>query len=144
MNFNGLLFQFGSYEFPQKYIKIESYDSLPNQRQSLDGYTDANGDTHMNNLSHVKSQISFTTRELTGEEMAEIMHNITSNYVNAKERSAMCVYYDNEYDRYVTGDMYLDQSLKLPIKRLSKDGKKIEKYKEVTWTFIEKGRNLGV
>jgi hypothetical protein len=75
---------------------------------------------------------------MSGDAMREIMRNITSNYVNVKERNAASIYYDDENDKYGQGDFYLDQSLKFNPKQLSQDGKTIEKYGEMTWTFIEK------
>lgn len=138
MAFSGYLLKFGKYTFPLKYIKEKTYKSKPNQRQNLNAYTDANGVTHTNPLKHTKSFISFTTLAMSGKEMDSIMENIVKNYIKYEDRNANCTYYDTENNTYKTGEFYLEQSLEFAIDKLSRDGKTIEQYGEMQWTFTEK------
>ena len=55
MAYSGYLFKFGNYTFPNKYILWDTFETNPNQRQDLDSYTDANGLTHRNAISHTKT-----------------------------------------------------------------------------------------
>lgn len=129
------LFQFGSFEFPEKYIKFDSVDIAPNQRQDLDSYTDGYGVTHRNALAHGKTEIKFTTIEMSGQAMKSIMAGITQNYQNYNERDAQCSYCDPESGTNKTGHFYLDPSLRFRVKK--RRGTEVEKYGEMEWTFIE-------
>lgn len=125
------LFKFGTYTFPDTYIKEGGYDIKPNQRQDLDSYTDNNGLTHRNALQHSKTQIVITTRKLSWDEVADIMTNLVANYIKDRERDANCTYFDTEYFRMSTGHFYLDPSQSTKINCVGKN------YEELTFTFVE-------
>ncbi len=137
MAFNGTLFKFRDFKFPNEHIRLDTFKVKPNQRQNLDAYTDGNGVTHLNALNHSKTQVTFTTNSMDNASFRHIMDNIVKNYSNDRERSALCTYYDPEYDRYGTGKMYLDPSVEFTMKKLTEDGKNIERYGEISWLFIE-------
>lgn len=130
-----VLFQFGNFKFPDKYIKWDTFDIAPNQRQDLDSYTDGYGVTQRNALAHTKTQVSFTTLAMSGAEMDSIIFGLASNYINYNERDANCTYYDPESRTSKTGHFYLDPSVKFRIKKIS--GNNVDRYGEMTWTFIE-------
>ncbi len=134
MAYSGYLFKFGNFTFPNKYILWDSFDINPNQRQDLDSYTDANGLTHRNAISHTKTQIQFVTKKLPESKMKTIMDNMVKNYKNKKERDANCTYYDTEHFKYETGHFYLDPSLQMRLLGL-KDGELW--FNQITWLFIE-------
>lgn len=134
--YNGYLFQFGNYIFPNKYIKFDTYDIAPDQRQDLDSYTDGNGLTHRNALEHTKTDITFTTLQMPESAMNSILSNLELNYINPNETDANCVYYNPRKRQYSTGHFYLDPSVQFRIKKADDDGKKIN-YGETQWTFIE-------
>lgn len=134
MAYSGYLFKFGNYTFPNKYIMWDTFETNPNQRQDLDSYTDANGLTHRNAISHTKTQIQFSTRKMPESEMKKIMDGMVKNYKNEKERDANCTYYDTEHLSYKTGHFYLDPSLQTKILGLKKG---ILWFGEITWLFIE-------
>lgn len=134
MAFNQYFFQFGSYVFPNKYIKLDSYDIAPNQRQDLDSYTDGNGLTHRNALEHTKTQIQFTVMKRPESVHEAIMSSMRANYINYKERDANCVYYDPETCQYKTGHFYLDPSVSFRMERI-KNG--ILFFGETQFLFIE-------
>lgn len=160
-----ILFQFGNFIFPLEYIKLDTYKVKPQQRQDLDAYTDANGLTHRNGLSHYKTEITFTTRPLSNRQYAGLMEQITANYNNQNERDATnCKYWDPETLLMRTGvHMYLDPSLEIPLGQIIVDsshtytgpagihykhegyhngrithrGGELRGVKEINWTFIE-------
>lgn len=129
-------FTFGNFAFPDNLIKWNTPKPKPNQRQDLDSYTDGYGVTQRNALAHTKTEISFTTLPMSGENFRYIMDNITSNYINYNERDANCTYYDDESGSFKTGHFYLDPSIEFPRKQVDKNGIPT-KYDEITWIFIE-------
>ncbi len=133
MAYNGYLFQWGDYIFPMEYIKWDSYDSAPGQRQSLDAYTDEDGVTHDNALEHSKTEIKFTTLPMGEKEWGILMGNMVRNYLNFNARDANCVYFDFETCRYKTGHFYFDKGFRASVNDVN--GKL--RYNETTWTFIE-------
>lgn len=136
MSYNGYLFQFGEFMFPNKYIKYESYDIAPDQKQDLDSFTDGNGVTHRNALEHGKTNISFSTIEMPDEAMNFIISGLRRNYINQRETDANCWYFDPGTGEYREGHFYLDPSLKYSIKKVDDEGRRIF-YKEMQWIFIE-------
>lgn len=133
MAYSGYFFKWGDFTFPMKYIEWDSYDSAPNQEQSLDAYTDENGLTHDNVLSHTKTEIKFNTLPMRENEWKTLMENMTRNYIKGK-RNANCVYWDMENCKYKTGHFYLDKSFRASA-NVGDNGKLI--YNGTTWTFIE-------
>lgn len=136
MAYSGYLFKFGNYTFPNRHIKFDTYDALPDQRQDLDSYTDGNGETHRNAVAHTKTNITFTTLEMSESEMNEITKRLEENYINEKETDANCTYYNPRKRKYSTGHFYLDPSVQFRIKKEDDDGKSII-YGEMQWIFIE-------
>lgn len=129
-------FTFGSFEFPDKHIERGKVNVKPNQRQTLDSYTDMTGLTHMFPVPHTKSEISFTTLPMNASEMRAIMSGITSNYIDRGKRNANCRYYDDEYGVFKSGEFYLDQSLEFQRDTVDANGVPT-KYKRMQWLFIE-------
>lgn len=130
-------FKFGNFEFPDKYIKWDTFDIAPGQRQDMDSYTDGYGVTQRNALSHTKTEIKFVTLSMSAEEMDKITAGLTANYINYNERDAQCTYYDDENRCDKTGHFYLDPSLQFRRKKVNKETGKVEIYGEMTWLFIE-------
>ncbi len=136
MGYKQYLFQFGNFIFPNKYIKFDSYDIAPDQRQDLDSFTDGDGETHRNALSHTKTNVTFTTNPMPEKAMDSILSNLEANYINPNETDANCTYFNPRKRGYASGHFYLDPSVKLRIKKVDDDGKSIQ-YNETQWTFIE-------
>ncbi len=129
-------FRFGSFDFPDKFIEKNKVNVKPNQRQSLDAYTDAFGETHDNGVPHTKTEVSFTTLPMTSTEFLAIMDSIRSNYIDYILRDANCTYYDDESGTFKTGHFYFDKSFQVNRDEVDKNGVPT-KYGEMTWTFIE-------
>lgn len=136
MAYNGYLFQFGDFTFPNKYIKFDSYDIAPDQRQDLGSFTNGKGVTIRNALEHTKTNITFTTNQMPEAAMDSILAALERNYINWKETDANCVYFNPRKIEYSTGHFYLDPSVKFRIKKADDEGKKIN-YGETQWIFIE-------
>lgn len=113
------LFKFGNYTIPNEYIAESGYECTPNQRQDLNPWTDADGVTHRNVVSHTKSDVTITFRSLKWDEVTSLIQGITSNYTNSGERDAICTYLDMETLQAKSGHMYLDPSFKMKLKRLN-------------------------
>lgn len=129
-------FRFGDFDFPDNLIKWGGAESAPNQRQSLDPYTDMTGLTHDIAAPHTKSQIVFNTLPMEGEELRYIMSNMVRNYIDYGKRDAMCTYYDDENGTFKSGHFYFDKSFKFNRNEVDENGIPT-KYGEMTWTFIE-------
>ena len=129
-------FKFGNFEFPDELIEWNGVSAAPNQRQSIDAYTDDTGVTRDFPLPHTKSQIQFTTLPMSGVKLREIMGGMVSNYIDYTLRDAQCTYYDDENGVFKTGHFYLDKSFQFKRKEVDKNGVPI-KYDKMQWTFIE-------
>ena len=136
MAYNGFLFQFGDYIFPNKYIKFDTYDATPDQRQDKNSFTNGKGVTIRNALEHTKTNITFNTIPMSEAAMDSITEALERNYVNENETDAYCVYYNPRKRQYSTGHLYLDPSVKFRIKKVDDEGKKIN-YGDMQWIFIE-------
>lgn len=111
MAYGGYLIRFGNYTFPDKYIDADSVNVAANRRLDVNAYTDGDGITRRNALQHTRTTIEFQTGTLYESEIKEIMKGIVQNYINPKERDAMCSYYDTEYMCYKNGHLYLDSNM---------------------------------
>lgn len=145
-----ILFKFGGFPFPTDFIKIDTFDISPNQRQDLDSYTDAFGETHRNAIPCTKTQIKFKTRQLRNREFDYLMSGIVGAYDDALERMAGgCEYWDFEYNKMRTGrKMYLDPSVHFKLVNLipqnasDRQGGEIYLIDEIDWIFIEYGHRF--
>lgn len=129
------MYKFGDYSFPSRIIK-EYVPIKPNQRMDKGSYTDGYGVTQRKVLSHTKTEISFTTMEVSGEEMREVMSNLVRNYLNPLERDFNVTYWDDEHGTFKTGHFYLDPSFEFNRKEVGPDGV-TNRYGEMKWSFIE-------
>lgn len=136
MAYSGFLFQFGEFVFPNKYIKFDTYNIAPDQRQDLNSFTNGKGITIRNALEHTKTNITFTTVQMPEAAMNAITEALEKEYINKNETDAECVYYNPRKRKYETGHFYLDPSVQFKVKKVDDDGNKI-RYGEMQWIFIE-------
>lgn len=132
MAYNGYLLKAGSTEIPLRYIRYDTYNIQPRQRQDLDPYRDVNGVLHRNVVENMPSVIQFNTPTMTSAELQDFLDIIRSNYDSTKERKLSLTYYDMETDSYRSGDFYMAQP-SFTIHQIL-DGKIL--YDEVTINFI--------
>ena len=133
MSFNGYLLRFGSDNLDLKYIFKDSYSVTPNRRQDLDPYRDANGRLHRNVVSHYATTISFQTKPMWNNELAQFMSFVRNHYTNTAEKKLNVTYYAPDTDSYSSGDFYIPD-VQFPIHMI--DGNKIL-YKSVQIELIE-------
>lgn len=107
MAFQGYLIKVGNYTIPLQFIKLESYTSMPDQRQDLDSYRDADGYLHRNVLPHTATKIEFETPYMRRNDMQALIQGIRSNFTSNLARSCTVTYYDDETDDYKTGTFYM-------------------------------------
>ena len=107
MAYSGFLLKIGNWEFPQRYIRADSYSVCVNM-QDIDSWTDANGYVHREVINLNALKVEFETPAmLTNTELEELMSNIRANYTVPKARQCMVTAYIPEYDDYLTQTAYL-------------------------------------
>lgn len=107
MAFDGWLLKLGNDKFPHKWIYKESYKVTPNRRQDLDPTRDEEGYLHRNTVSHDVSTISFSTKPMWNNDMADCMSFLRNHYTNSKEKKVNATYYCPDTDSYKTGEFYV-------------------------------------
>lgn len=138
MAYEGYLLRFGhgGFTFPNKYIKFDTYDIAPDQRQDMDSFTDGNGVTHRNALGHTKTNITFSTVEMPGAAMDIITSGLRASYISQIETDVNCTYFNPREGIYKAGHFYLDPSVKFRIKKEDDAGRSV-RYGEMQWVFVE-------
>lgn len=131
-----MLFKFGDFDLTE-YMVAGSYKPLPNARFDLDSYTDAEGVTHRNALSHTRSKITFNLMPMDAETMRTVMQGLVANYINYNERNAICTYFDYENWTEKTGEFYLDPNLTVNVLSANPVTKEAEEFGETSMTFTE-------
>lgn len=135
MSFNGSLIKIGSTNFPLTYVFINSYSIVPNRRQELDSFQDANGFLQRNVLDHAPSTIELKTKPMNNVQLAAMMGLIKSNYINKNERKVLLEYYCPDTDEYQSGTFYVPD-ITFPINRVDLKTNTIH-YNSFTLEFIE-------
>lgn len=97
MAFEGYLIKINGNTFPNKYLIVDSFNSIPNQRLEEDSYVDGNGVRHVNVSPHVPSKIEFTTRRVNLAEKMEIQ-----SFIPTRE-NLTATYWNDETNTYETG-----------------------------------------
>ena len=107
MAYSGFLLKIGDYTFPHKYIRADSYSAYDNM-QDVDPWTDADGYLHRNAVDLKAVKVEFETPAmLTNTQLAEIMKNISANYIEEKSRTVILTAYIPLTDEYVTQVGYM-------------------------------------
>lgn len=135
MAFSGYLLKSGNDIFPHKYIKLESWDSTPNQREEIKAYRDDN----TRNLTRVtasgkKTVFSFATISgLTLSQKQEIQTFFTSHETDSLQRKINLTYWNDEENTYKTGTFYRP-NMNFPIKKITSND---IVYGELKFEFVE-------
>lgn len=135
MAFSGYLLKSGNDIFPHKYIKLESWDSTPNQREEIKAYRDDN----TRNLTRVtasgkKTVFSFATISgLTLSQKQEIQTFFTSHETDSLQRKINLTYWNDEENTYKTGAFYRP-NMNFPIKKITSND---IVYGELKFEFVE-------
>lgn len=132
MAYSGFLLKIGDYTFPHKYIRADSYSAYDNM-QDVDPWTDADGYLHRNAVDLKAVKVEFETPAmLTNTQLAEIMKNISANYIEEKSRTVMLTAYIPLTDEYVTQVGYM-ADITPKIYGIFKD---VIKYDPIRFAFI--------
>jgi len=115
MAFNGYLIKVGNYTIPLTFMKLESYKSMPNQRQDLDSYRDADGYLHRTVLPHTATKLEFETPYLFRSQMQSLIQGIRINFTSEIARQCEVTYYDEETDSYKTGTFYMPGTMEYQV-----------------------------
>lgn len=107
MAFQGYFIKVGNYTIPLTFMKLESYTSMPDQRQDLDSYRDADGYLHRTVLSHTATKLEFETPYMRRKDMQQLIQGIRNSFTNVLARQCQVTYYDDETDSYKTGTFYM-------------------------------------
>lgn len=107
MAYSGFLLKIGNWEFPKNLIQAGSFFAYFNM-QDKNPWTDEDGELHRTPLHLRPITVKFNTKNrLTDMEFAEIMKNISDNYVSAVGRKLYVTAYIQEINDYVTQLAYL-------------------------------------
>ena len=95
-------------KFPDKYIKLDSYEVTPDQREEVKAYRDDyTRDLHRVTATGKKNKIAFITRaDLHLAEVNEIDTFFTASETSALERKVRLKYWNQEEYVYKTGYFY--------------------------------------
>lgn len=132
MAYSGFLLKIGDYTFPHKYIRADSYSAYDNT-QHIDPWADSDGYEHLNAVLLKAIKVEFETPAmLTNTQLAEIMQNISANYIKEKDRTVMVTAYIPFIDDYVTQVAYLAD----PTPSIYGIFKNVIKYNPIRFAFI--------
>lgn len=104
------IFTFGTADFSH-IIRAGTFKIVPNARQDLDSYRDADGVLRRTGLEHTATVIEFDIKMMKESEMRALMEKILSSYINYSERDAQCSYFDPETGTIKHGHFYIDSNL---------------------------------
>lgn len=135
MAFEGYLLKIGDDIFPLSYVFKDSYRIIPNRRQDLDPFRNANGELQRNVVDHTVTTITFQTKPMQNNKLAEMMKFIRDRYINEKEKKVSLTYYCPDLDNYNSGSFYLPD-IEFPINYVDIENKRID-YDSFTLEFIE-------
>ena len=109
-------------KFPDKYIKADSYESTPNQREEIKAYRNENSrDLVRVTAQGTKTSIRFTTRpNLHLAEKQKLQKWFTDAESDHHQRKINIEFWNDESNSYQTGDFYRPD-LNFKIKKLTDD-----------------------
>lgn len=103
MAFSGYLIKFGDTVLPNNLLKLEGWNSTPNQRLDSEAERDADMLLHRSTSANTKTKIVFQTKDsLTLAEKMQLQAVINAGMVNLTERKVNATYWNDETNDYVT------------------------------------------
>lgn len=101
------LIKFGDTELPNKYITSDGYVTTPNQRTELEAFRDANILLHRVTSPNFKTSITLTLCPMSASEKQYVQEIIKGGMTNTVERKVAVTYWNEETNKYKTGDFYI-------------------------------------
>ncbi|MBQ0113047.1 MAG: hypothetical protein KBT03_07955 [Bacteroidales bacterium] len=96
-----------TWELPLSLMFVDSTDLAPYKVMDLDPYYDANGLLHRNPVDHTSASLKFAIPPMYMSDKNSFFKKLHSFMTNEKRRDLRIEYYNDEYDRYDTGDFYM-------------------------------------
>ena len=140
MAYNGYLIKVGSWTFPLKYLKYETYKISPNQRIDLDSTVTTSGYLWRQVLPHTRTKVEFDMPYMSMADQKEIMTQIRAAWAangTTLQRECMVTYYDMETDSYKTMNCYMPD-IEWKIRNIDNSSPYNINYSETRIAFIEK------
>lgn len=133
MAFAGYLMKFGDTILSNKYLKLESYNPVPNQRTELSAYRDNNNSLHRVTSPNHKTTLKFDTVPLNLADKTALQTEMSAGLINATERKYNITYWNDEQNCYINADFYMPD-ITYPIRKIT--GNNIE-YNSISYEFIQ-------
>jgi len=140
MAYAGYLIKVGSWTFPTKYIKYETYKISPNQRIDLDSSVSTDGYLHRQVLPHTRTKVEFDMPYMSYSDQTTIMTNLRAAWAangTTLQRECVVEYYDMETDTYKTMNCYMPD-IDWKIRNVKDTAPYQVNYSETRLAFIEK------
>lgn len=133
MAFAGYLLKFGNTMLSHKYIQLDTYQPVPNQRTELSAYRDNNNYLHRNTSFNHKTTLKFDTIPLTLLQKIDLQNQMSAGLINSVERKYRITYWNDEQNCYITSEFYMPD-VTYTIRSITKDD---IKYEPISYEFIE-------
>ena len=104
-NYAGYFISISGQKLPNSYLT--GYSITPNQRTELSAYRDNNNLLNRVTSPNFKTKITITTKPLFIDEKINLQNIIAAGYTNYVQRKVSMTYYNDEDDKYYTGDFYV-------------------------------------
>lgn len=132
-NFSGYLIKFGNTILPNRYIQLNTYQLIPNQRTELSAYRDQNNLLHRITSPNYKTTLKFQTVPLSLSDKIALQNQMSAGIINYAERKYQITYWNDESNSYITGEFYLPD-VTYPIKKITSND---IRYSPISFEFIE-------
>lgn len=106
-NFNNYLIELTDGIIPMEFIKMDTYESTPNQMLDKDPKRDSTGVLHRTVLEHTASIIKFTTMPLSGLQHDYLMDLLHRNMTDVNAHQITLKYWNDNWHEYRTGVFYM-------------------------------------
>ena len=140
MAYGGYLIKVGSWTFPTKYIKYETYKISPNQRIDLDTTVTTSGYLWRQVLPHTRTKVEFDTTYINMAAQKDIMSHLRAAWASngtTLQRECIVQYYDMETDSYKSMNCYMPD-IEGKIRNVDDTPPYNINYSETRLAFIEK------
>lgn len=132
--FKGYLLKFGNAVLSNKYIQLNTFQVIPDQRTELSAYRDNNNRLRRTTSPNHKTTIKFqTVPRLTLDEKRALQNQMLVGLLDYNERKYSITYWNDESNSYDSGEFYMPD-VTFPIRKITESS--IE-YDSISFEFIE-------
>ena len=101
MAYSNYLLKVGGTILPTSFIKVDTYEVIPDQVMDYNSYRDANGTLHRTTVTNTPSKITFQTKPMNRTQM-----NTFKGFLSSRVRVTV-EFYNPMTDSYQTEYMYI-------------------------------------